>query len=83
MREPVLTRARLAWRPLGRRWPGWGHISSQKWITPQQATGYWLCFVMPDLRSLSRTLMREHPVFFFLDSGVRRNDGTAASRGEW
>jgi hypothetical protein len=24
-----------------------------------------------------------HPVFLFLDSGVRRNDNTAASRGEW
>jgi hypothetical protein len=23
-----------------------------------------------------------HPVFLFLDSGVRRNDNTAASRGE-
>ena len=31
-------------------------------------------FVMPDLI--------RHPVFFFLDSGFRRNDGTAASRGE-
>jgi len=39
-------------------------------------------FVMPDLI--------RHPVFLFLDSGqrttlvrFRRNDGTAASRGEW
>jgi hypothetical protein len=44
--------------------------------------GYRTYFVMPDLIPEEHGIFDRHPVFLFLDSGVRRNDKTAASRGE-